>query len=1028
MASSNTARTVINLLIILSLVFSIVITPAGAVGDNTGLKPVWNFEVDGAVSVIKSNEYGTEWYVGTKTGFIYKFDEYGNEVWDNPIRHQFNTVTDLVISNTDDTLVAFYKSNGYATIYFIDLNSLEIWHQFGSDTHTINTVNDKRRWYTAFTPKDGDSASYICYMDRNNADLFLAPTIDTNTLGIIPSEYLDFKPYNMLVAASTNNPKDLVSISLNSFPDLAILPSLDDMPYSPDFPEIEYYSPDFLEIEYDSSGVSVTNTSGLSVTNTYYDLLQTFPHVNIYTISPNVVSGSRDYYTQDTVIYRNSGTDSIDSDGVWHIYLGYDCRPDYANLRFYDYEGIEIPYYIEDYDVVSANIILRIPESSQTEYMLIGYGGTLTTTNSNKEDVFEFIEPFNTSIDPNIWNSHTDGGGSVEIVPNEYVRLHAPARGGVCYATLVSKKAFDGDFIFDMECWHSNSNKFYLHDLGLFNSNYADETSGYIHNDANKLPVRYHIEQLTSSNNKFHAADANTDVVLTTDEAWHNYKIKREGLFYTLIIDNDNSYTLVESIPAPSYQLAFTQVRHNANTFYTLVKDVSVRGLASTPSEIQRGSLSVLLPSTIQSSVSSPITNVKIADNHILIQTTNSLHTYEIGGDGTLSLATQVTGLTGTPYTSDITNDGLIMIEGRGPTVDIYRYDGIKTGTYDTGGIISNTELSRANGLYALATSADGKYYIFSKDEASMWYMLYSSPTGAEITASHLTEYADYIAIARGSNLQICTLEEADEVVRGLVTLRVYDRAKPYANSDIIIQHSTDGVWADSETHTTDSQGVVVVEAEYGKKINIIIGDNIHTQTLIPTPAQPEYIIQIPTEEPLRSGANYKSWYDGDTNRIYFSFQDLKGKTSKVEFTIIRASDNTQVYARNYYLAYGDTSEYIGYFYIVEDRRDTSYRVQIIVHGSPSFTNSWHQWIPGAGGVASLPIELSDTIKTGIFIVLLLFTGGIFSYFSGPHGAVVVALMAGVFVLWGWLPISPAVVGLCIIWAFLGLLGRTSIG
>jgi hypothetical protein len=29
-------------------------------------------------------------------------------------------------------------------------------------------------------------------------------------------------------------------------------------------------------------------------------------------------------------------------------------------------------------------------------------------------------------------------------------------------------------------------------------------------------------------------------------------------------------------------------------------------------------------------------------------------------------------------------------------------------------------------------------------------------------------------------------------------------------------------------------------------------------------------------------------------------------------------------------------------------------------------------------------------------------------------------------VLWRWLPLPPTVIALCIVWAFLGLLGRTS--
>ena len=62
----------------------------------------------------------------------------------------------------------------------------------------------------------------------------------------------------------------------------------------------------------------------------------------------------------------------------------------------------------------------------------------------------------------------------------------------------------------------------------------------------------------------------------------------------------------------------------------------------------------------------------------------------------------------------------------------------------------------------------------------------------------------------------------------------------------------------------------------------------------------------------------------------------------------------------------------------------------------------------------------------GIALFLILFLAGLFSYYTGPQGAVVVSLFTGALVLWGWLPLPPAVVALAIIWAFLGLLGRTS--
>jgi len=113
------------------------------------------------------------------------------------------------------------------------------------------------------------------------------------------------------------------------------------------------------------------------------------------------------------------------------------------------------------------------------------------------------------------------------------------------------------------------------------------------------------------------------------------------------------------------------------------------------------------------------------------------------------------------------------------------------------------------------------------------------------------------------------------------------------------------------------------------------------------------------------------------------------------------------------------------YYQIPAGWTNSSYRIQLTASGSPSFTNTWSQWV-GADGVASLPADLDTYARMGISFFLILFVAGLFSYLSGPQGAVVVSLFAGALVLWGWLPLPPTVIALCIVWAFLGLLGRTS--
>jgi hypothetical protein len=370
------------------------------------------------------------------------------------------------------------------------------------------------------------------------------------------------------------------------------------------------------------------------------------------------------------------------------------------------------------------------------------------------------------------------------------------------------------------------------------------------------------------------------------------------------------------------------------------------------------------------------------------------------------------------------------VIEGRGPTTDIFRHDATRVGTYDAGGTVNGVSISRGNGLYALSISQDGKWYLFSKDESSMWYLLYSSPVGTVYSGCALTPYGISFGLWDDITLYVYPTEPGTATTPdGYLSLYITKNSKPYGSVSVNVEQDTGGrVWGEPSLHITDTDGVVVVPVMWGRSLRVTVGANEHAEILTPRPSQLEYIIKVPSDVPLRTGANFRSWYDSALQRIHYSYFDTRGKTHVVEFEVIRNSDNTIVKTETFTIPSGDTSMYTGYYQIPAGFTNTSYRIHLTATGSPSFSNTWHQWISGESGVASLPVELSDTLKIGMFMVLLLFIGGIFSYFSGPHGAVVVSLVAAMLVFWGWLPISPAVVVLCVVWAFLGLLGRTSVG
>jgi hypothetical protein len=260
-----------------------------------------------------------------------------------------------------------------------------------------------------------------------------------------------------------------------------------------------------------------------------------------------------------------------------------------------------------------------------------------------------------------------------------------------------------------------------------------------------------------------------------------------------------------------------------------------------------------------------------------------------------------------------------------------------------------------------------------------------------------------------------------EEEITGSIRVTVFKDNIPYRDATIYAERSDgNGEFGPPLPYITDSYGAVTIPTNWGNRLRITADDE--TREIIATPTQLEYVIRIKGPVPLRTGAQYSSTYDDLTQRIYLDYDDTRDKTHHVTYKIIRAADNTEVFNQSYTDA--DLPLHV-YYQIPAGWTNTSYRVHLTASGSPSFTNTWSQWV-GTAGIAELPGELDKFARMGIALFLILFLAGLFSYYTGPQGAVVVSLFTGALVLWGWLPLPPAVVALAIIWAFLGLLGRTS--
>ncbi len=116
-----------------------------------------------------------------------------------------------------------------------------------------------------------------------------------------------------------------------------------------------------------------------------------------------------------------------------------DMRADFGDLRFYDANGNELPYWIESYDSEKAIVwvkVPRIPTSGTTIYMY--YGNPNAESKSNGSAVFDFFDDFDNGLNETKWTRVSDA-----TVENGYFR----GNGGNEKTWARSTKTFEAPFI-----------------------------------------------------------------------------------------------------------------------------------------------------------------------------------------------------------------------------------------------------------------------------------------------------------------------------------------------------------------------------------------------------------------------------------------------------------------------------------------------------------------------------------------------------------------------------------------------------
>lgn len=708
-------------------------------------------------------------------------------------------------------------------------------------------------------------------------------------------------------------------------------------------------------------------------------------------------------YPVEVTVIRGAGSSSGST-----LYAP-DCRADFNDIRFTAADGVtQIPYYLESVVGSTATFLVNVPSipaSPATATIYVYWANpAATTTTSDPDAQWIFYDDFEDgSINTSLWTVTTGGAGTVTETGG-YLEIYAS--GALAdYATVtgptVSYPA-PSQIIANVSFHEVPSYRERVRippigggDIGVF----SDVTSGG--------------QQL------YWDGFTGYSTTLNTNQLLHAWWTPGGNATYTYGSD----WNVTRSPAASSVSIMFRD--GDTGAYYgghTRIYDIGVTSYNSSVFFTRSWSSveSVVTPQDTKT-LDGTIIDIDAPEtgDWVAVSTTTKTYIIQItdSGFGTVYSADR----TGTPYDLAIANNGANLIEGRGILADIFRFDGVQTGTYSAGGPVQHVALAQKNGLYAAAGSDDGKYYIFSKDESSAWYLLHASDSYDPVTALAMTWRGELLIVGRADG-RLTAFQVSEQDASGTVKLNVFKDNKPYAAATLRIEASDDGTtWGAPITLTADSYGSVALPVQWGNHYRVTVGDEETETTLQASPIKTEYVIIVPSSLPVRLHLDYSTEYDPATGDIWLRYVDDEAKTNAVTFRLYRTADNALEYEETFSTIPAEgllTNHSVSW-------TNSSYRVQMsAVRDGQTITNTWHQWV--GADVAALPGELDDGIRLGIWFIVILFVAGLFSYLTGPQGAVVTSLLAAFLVLIGWLPLEPAVVALCVVWAFLGLLGRTS--
>ena len=480
--------------------------------------------------------------------------------------------------------------------------------------------------------------------------------------------------------------------------------------------------------------------------------------------------------------------------------------------------------------------------------------------------------------------------------------------------------------------------------------------------------------------NRFYIAGGYTGSTALND-VWRDYSTE------LIIQPSDNSQTYLFYNFTGSNQNDYTLIQYQTSEAFDGSTDLQTKPTLS------------ILNHQITKSLTGNVQSISLSDRGDWVGTATTTNIYhdQITSSGFGTEYYAALGSTGTVYDVATTNSAAMSILGQGQTTDIYSMSTARVGTYTAGGAVQYVDLAAKNSLWATSGGADGKVYIFSKDESSNWYLEYSSDSEDPITALKMSSRGEFVLAGRTSSLtlyQTNTPEQTD--TNFWFTLYIYKDSDSYRQAAVNVSvYNINNQWQSFAEGLTDSSGKFVLQLTAGNTYKFDVANGQKVLVYQAAPSVPSQVVSIHTS-PVSAALTYEAEWDPEIGGVTFDYMDSTGQTQTVIVKIIRTDTWETVYEQTY-TGQQSIEQSVP---IVDDT--VGYKVELSASRSSGITrNTW--FVSSSRDI--VPIPLDTNVKNILFSCFLIFLAGLFSYLSAFRGAIVVCLSAIFFTYMGWLTI-----------------------